>query len=979
MLASAVPHESSKASEKPSQIGPLTTESEFYRAYDWCLSAHLTVEQAIKYLNAELERLAIVPSGWQRNEVATNVFLLSCGLLNCIDEHLRGPTLRLPAPLDSMRVGRCAKWVAETFLADKWSQSSLQRWRDRLLLGLDGFLSLVVQGQRAQTSSLLQSTVTLTDALRWPLPASARAQYLGLPTPFRRLDLTHVDVLALGRSYVRRFPDRLLPLLLVGLRTSGSYFVPLLRALFKAEGYTAISVLTLEPNKGVGRWESRELKRYAKQGYIALIVDDPPQTAGTIFAAFEIARRAGFVSGRVRAVVPTHLARSEWSKPLRDDAVVSLTPDQWYKRKLLRSTLVQQRLTEYYQGCGFTRVSVIKSFRAEEFNRHLQTTFSDERGVRLKRIFEVRLEKAKGSKETRYVLAKSIGWGWLGYHAFLAASELSGYVPPILGLRDGILYMEWIPQVGVGMDYQGRKEQIGACASYAATRVRHLGLNNATFCGTYQQRHENGIRILSKVLSRAYGGILTDTLMRARLGGMLRRLPCPFPTLIDGNMQPTEWISGPRGPLKTDYEHHGMGKTALNVVDPAYDLADTILNFELSDEEESQLIRRYVTESGDAGVERRLFLNKLLAGIWSMYRAQDNIFSKAHGAEVQQKFHLQFMRAWNFLTVQTARHCGSVLRSCSIQSWHSPLIALDVDGVIDRRLFGFPCTTAAGIEALSLLGRHELSVVLNTARSVSEVKDYCQAYSLSGGIAEYGSYLWDAIAQRGRILISPKAMQQLDKLKENLCRMPGVFIDDRHQYSIRAFSYQDKPRSLLSTLTRSMRSASIGDGALTPLPTLVIQHLMAELGLDALRFHQTAIDTTIVAKDVDKGVGLSVFRDWVLGSEAETIAVGDHEQDLSMFRVATKAFAPANIGCAREARLIGCQIVREPYQQGLLAIARAITCVANGENAVRTKINRPSSLNRDLFLNVLQVADRSLLVNFVSALLNPSAYRIFVR
>ena len=52
-------------------------------------------------------------------------------------------------------------------------------------------------------------------------------------------DLTHVDVLALGKSYVSRFPDRSQAILLVGLRTSGSYFAPLLRALFEAEGYAA--------------------------------------------------------------------------------------------------------------------------------------------------------------------------------------------------------------------------------------------------------------------------------------------------------------------------------------------------------------------------------------------------------------------------------------------------------------------------------------------------------------------------------------------------------------------------------------------------------------------------------------------------------------------------------------------------------------------------------------------------------------------
>jgi transposase len=82
------------------------------------------------------------------------------------------------------------------------------------------------------------------------------------------------------------------------------------------------------------------------------------------------------------------------------------------------------------------------------------------------------------------------------------------------------------------------------------------------------------------VLSKAYGQFVTDTLMRPRLQRRLGQQPCPFPTLIDGKMERAEWIIGPHGLLKTDYEHHGMGKAELNLMDPAYDLAETILNFD---------------------------------------------------------------------------------------------------------------------------------------------------------------------------------------------------------------------------------------------------------------------------------------------------------------------------------------------------------------------------------------------------------------
>jgi hydroxymethylpyrimidine pyrophosphatase-like HAD family hydrolase len=959
----------------------LREELDFYESYSWCLNPHLTVREAIGHLRDEIRRLAIVPRGWQTREVATNVFLLSCGLLNCLDEYLRGPSLRLPWRLAATRLGRSARWATENLPGPirPRARAHVQRWRDRWLAGLNAFLAAVVARQPTDTNALVEPGGRLASLLDSALPSDLQTKRIGVPSPFRRLDLTQDDVLALGQRYVSGFPDRSQAILLVGLRTSGSYFAPLLRALFEAEGFEKVSLLTLVPGKGAGRWERRELKRHAEQGYTALIVDDPPHTGGTIFTAFEIARRAGFGPGRVRALVPAHPARHDWFKPLPDDLVVSLEPEQWRKRALLDPKVVQDRLAEYFRARNFASARVVASARAEELNAQLQSASSDARGSRLKRIFEVRLETSQGRTETRYVLAKSVGWGWLGYHAFLAGHRLSGFVPPLLGLRDGILYMDWLARPAdrlAGCEQDAR--WIDTSASYVASRVRRLSLRTGSTPGMNLERQDNGIRLLGKALSKAYGAVLTDMLVQPRVARRLRSQPCPVPTLIDGNMQRADWIAGSDGPLKADYEHHGLGKEELNVIDPAYDLADTILHMGLSAEDESRLIRRYIEESGDGGVERRLFINKLLAGLWTMKQTQEHLFGTAGSAERQQQCHRQFMAAWDFLTTQTARHCGSYCQRPARLGWRSPLVALDIDGVIDRRLFGFPCTSAAGIEALSLLNAHHLSVTVNTARSVAEVKAYCEAYALAGGVAEHGSYLWDAVRQREQVLISPEAARQLAKLRTLLREIPGVFLDDRHQYSIRAFTYRDKPLGLVATMAKAIRSIGVGDGALAPLPSLLISPVMTDLGLDRLCFHHTSIDTTIVAKDVDKGTGLSALRDWVLGADAETIAVGDQEPDLAAFRVATRSFAPANIGCARQARLLGCRIVRHPYQRGLLEIARALTHPDGRRNEPGATSKTPPR-SPDVFLDILRAADRRWTTNLMDALFDTGRFSVLGR
>jgi hypothetical protein len=137
-------------------------------------------------------------------------------------------------------------------------------------------------------------------------------------------------------------------------------------------------------------------------------------------------------------------------------------------------------------------------------------------------------------------------------------------------------------------------------------------------------------------------------------------------------------------------------------------------------------------------------------------------------------------------------------------------------------------------------------------------------------------------------------------------------------------------------------------------------------------------DTAIVAKDVNKGAGLMALRDWVLGPEAETIAVGDTEADLPMFDVATHSFAPAHIACTRQAQLLGCQISRHPYQRGLLDIAQKFVGSHGGQRR-RPAENISAVPSRDLlFLELLQAADRTNFNTLIGTLFDPATFKMFV-
>lgn len=953
----------------------LASELEFYRNYEWCLNPYVTVRDAFEHLHDESEKLVAGSiSEWQIAEVATNLFLLSCGVLNCLDEYLRGPAIALPARLAANSAVRGAGRLFSLASAPRLSRRRLARWREQWLNAIVEFLSLMLPGKAVDVGRLAQGARKLTiSAQSMPLSALLDA-HLGAPTPFSRLDLTHHDLFALGERYVERFHDRGQFILIVGLRTSGSYFAPLLKALFEWRGYRNVQFVTMTPNKGAGREEKSQLKRFGAAGYSAIIVDDPPYTSGTLVTALDIVMRAGFAPAKVRVLAATHPAKRNWFKWLPRDNVITLEPEQWHKAQLFAPERVSTRLAEHFGSRDFAHVAVDAGGGARAMNARLQTMPSDERGVRLKRVFEVQLETRDGEKQVKYVLAKSVGWGWYGYPALLMGHSLAGHVPPIIGLRDGILYMEWMPHREPGIRHATRSGQVAASASYVAARVRRLKLKPAH---KIPPRSNNGVRLLAKALSRAYGPPFTSLLMRARLVERLQQLRCPCPSLIDGNMLASEWLSGPHGPVKIDFEHHGLGKAAVNLVDPAYDLADTVLNLTLSPDEECDLIQRYVAETGDVEVKERLFVYKLLCGLWAMNEVQEQLFSSARGGEAQRDYHRRFMNAWNFLTVQTAYYCGARCSPRMEPSWRAPLVVLDVDGVLDRRVFGYPCTSAAGIEALSLLSAHGLSVALNTARSASEVKDYCEAYGFAGGVAEHGSYLWDAVNQRDRVLIGKEALRQLRELREHLRLIPGVFLDERHQYSIRALTYREKPLGLVQTLLSSARASGVGDGALSHLSTHILNELLVDLNLDQLTFRHTPIDTAVMAKEVDKGTGLIALRDWVLSTDAETIAVGDGEPDLAMFRAATRAFAPANVACGRQARLLGCQIASHTDQQGLLEIARMIVHPQGGQCPQCRKLS--PHLDDELFLSVLRTADGNRTVQLIKAITHPASYSLLIR
>jgi len=950
---------------EPLSPRPLESEANFYGSYEWCLNIFPTVRTAIQSLSLELQRHSAAQSDWHRSEIRTNIYLLSCAICDVIDDHLSGngydfskAASFLPLAGPALNVLQRAHKVASR--GRDLRLRGLLLWRQEWGRALLDLLKLFLEIAPADPKTVEAVCQRLSSWLKRSLPEDVLARRIRVVAAFRSQDMSHHDVVALAKKFVTDFPERRQAVLITGLRTAGSYFAPLLHAYLESEGYTDVDSVTMRPKKGLSRWEKEKIGTYAAGG-LAVLIDEPIYSGATLSKAVQQLQRAGFSRDRIVILVPIHASRRDWHRgsdipSLSGVHIIPLEPEQWHKHRTLASG-VEERLREYFAARGYVLESISDDGRAQSFNGMLRSLSDEKFHNRAKRVYEVTLRGEDGVVEKRFVLAKSVGWGWFSYHAFIAADRLGSFVPTVLGLRDGILYTEWLPQPEVlSVTGECRSEWIDKAAAYVAARVQTLPLGSDPVGSLLRENRHPGFSDLVSNLSRAYGFRPVAVLKRARIAHELSRLECPCPTLLDGKMRPLEWVRGASGLLKSDFEHHGLGKTEANLTDPAADLAQLVLHWKLSAAEEQQMLKRYVELTGDNGIAERLLLNKLAVGIRTMELAIANLNDSrlAHRAE---EFNRDYIAGWDFLVSQTMRYCAGLCAKPQTRMWRSPVVSLDVDGVLDKQIFGFPSTTVAGMQAISLLHSHGFSIAINTARCVSEVMDYCDSYGFVGGVAEYGAYVWDALSRRERVLISPESLRQVELLKASLRSIPGVFLNDNYRYSLRAYTYRD--------------------GTTVPVPTLLIQNLISTLKLDRLKFHQTFTDTAVVATDVDKGVGLRALLALVGEPDVATIAVGDSEADVPMFSVATKSFSPGNCSARRAAGALGCVVVEEPYQMGLLDIARRIIH-PEGSGCERCNAAQICGPKDNLVLSLLKLADESQIKALLRALLDPMILRTFV-
>ncbi|MFE0458488.1 HAD hydrolase family protein [Kitasatospora sp. NPDC058965] len=816
-----------------------------------------TVPELTERLLAEVER-----ADW------LEAYLAAAGATQILQDLLEGTDRALPRAarhLADRRFGALLRVLARlSVLLRPWrGRWALRRWCDRLAALTDQLADLVLVPGRADQAGPGLSAAARPAATG---PAGCRAlrrAVLRRPPCFAGFDQHPQDVAELVRRFAAQYPEHGRPLLVLGVRTSGSYLAPLAGAALRARGYAAVTVGTVRPHGPLLPGRRRTARRTARRGGAVLLLDAPPETGGSVAAVARAAERAGFPAAAVvpllalfgAAVVPEALHRYP---------CVLLPGDRW---------AVRERLGE--AGLLRTVAAVLPdSVRVAEVTA--PAVGRPSRWAHLSVPVAVRVERADRSAVLLSLTAEWAGLGGFGRYRAQIAERLPGLVAPVLGFVDGVLLRERLP----GEDRPGRPVAPVAVAGYLAQRRRKLAL--AEDRSAWLAGRRPVWEVAGQVLAAPYGRFALPARI-ALLDRLARRtLTVDHPCVTDGRTGPGAWAADGRGGwAKTDCAGGSSSHLDLAGRDAAFDLAGAALG---SPEDEAALLARYRELTGDPLPGARWCLLQLVQA-WNERRLAAAGALPAPAGERARTAQARAVR--RFLA-------DVYLADLPADSGGSGWVVLDVDGVLETDAPGFPASSPLGLLALRALRAHGYRTLLATGRSLPEVRERCADYGLSGGAAEYGCVGWDG---QGELALLPQELREAGDggLPGRIAALPGCSVDLRYLWCVRG------------------RSAA-GPGALDP---RTVRQLLADCD-PPVRYEVVPgeAQTDFVPLGADKGHGVRALLDHLGAPGAvPVLAVGDGRADLSMLRSAVHGRAPANGQRALHDTPV--TVLRHAYQAGL--------------------------------------------------------------
>jgi hydroxymethylpyrimidine pyrophosphatase-like HAD family hydrolase/GT2 family glycosyltransferase/adenine/guanine phosphoribosyltransferase-like PRPP-binding protein len=813
-----------------------------------------------------------------------DAYLAVCGLDQIIEDRIRGTST-------------LARRLADHTAADDRGtagQAALRILDTTTALGLlsPGHRELDHWHRRIQDLSAILAAFDETDdrldgalaAVGTTVPPHAARLLSGAvlrpPACFRSFDQHPRDIDLLIDRFAARYPDRARPLLILGVRTSGTYLAPLAAARARALGYRDVIVRTIRPGERLMSGETRTLHRILHAGGLALILDDPPSTGRSFARVARAAERAGFPRSRV-VLAFAAFEGADTPKHLRGRPAVTLPAADWDIRRRLAPDAIHNLVTALLAAdtkiLAITDAPPGNPTRLGHLSVPLTVTIATDRGP-----FELPMT------------AEGCGLGYLGRHAADVADALNGTVPHVYGIADGILLRERgaaQPASASGPASASASASSAAVrravppdtlADYVIARQNALPLatDRSMLLRGREPAWEIGARLLAATLGRPgtpLRPLLIDPILR-------QLLHAEHPCIVDGRMLPWLWSSDGEGWHKTDFDEGSFSHLDLASADALFDLAGAAV---LAPEAEDKLIARYQQTTGTAISPARWCVLKLVHA-WNLQRLQ------------------QLGAAAELDTLDPAR-----IQDRAVQQFYHHLYladlddeprgawcALDLDGTLETDLLGFPTTSPAGALCLRALRAHGYRTLIATGRSIPEVQDRCTHYRLPGAVAEYGAALFNAASGETATLVP----EHDGALAAELQALPFTHTDPRYRCCVRAYHRTGRRR--------------------TGLPPEIIDDIETRHQVIAVNGDS---QTDFLPRGLDKILGIDALTQLIDGTPGTiALAVGDSRSDLATLQAAHLGLAPGN-GDRSALGAAGIEILPGHYQRGLTqAVARLL-------------------------------------------------------
>lgn len=822
-------------------------------------------------------------------EAWLNAFLLAAGLNQIAEDHLHGD------PISLARVARHVNRVMEgplgSVVAAGVRTADAARWRVRKLLSSDRGIAawqLRIAGMADELAGAAVSSPGWSGARellasaqglardRARLPIMLRRSVVRLPSCFRNFDQQPADLEHLTEGFSSRWPDRLKPLAVIGVRTSGSYTAPLHGAFLRARGYKHVRVLTFRPGQRWRRHELDALQAVMSSGGLALVTDDPPKSGRSLARTAHELERLGFASESIVLLLQTLWGMGSLPEALQTYPSVVRMWDEWAIQSRLEPLAVRHTLAEMLPPTS----SVGAVHRLPLAERLTQ------RG-HVRALYRVEVsDQASPAGRPREVYVKGVGFGYFGEQSMAAAQPMREFLPEVFGLRDGLLFREWLPEASrLGPIQPEHMDSVAAdIVDYATRRARALPVAEDVSLrlvdrGAVWQRSGD-------ILARAFGrgGQFARPLLHPVVKHLLR---VARPSVIDGSMELPQWFEPADigGRLrKVDFEERAFCSLDIYCYDHVFDLAGCA---HAGDPTLSRALRKIYQERTGCPID---------AERWLLYRL-------VHVAELERDSTREDVEVERAFAREINNYYEETVFTDLGFDQAGPVCAVDVDWTLETRGMGFTSISPVGAFALRALSRHGFRPVLATGRSLDEVRQRCQSYRLVGGVAEYGAATYDHRTGRVRRLLSADERRDMDRLREALSASKGVVLDDGYREAIRAYRFNVRGQR------RSLR------------PEMITSALTAAGVGERVRAIEGIFQTDFMVSSINKGTALRLLAgDLGVQSDAGdgkflALAIGDSAEDLPMLELARRAIAPANAD--RAVRSAGIRVVNRPGPAGL--------------------------------------------------------------